>query len=56
VGAPGVLEPRGYWGVELITFTNHALNFCPVFEKNHVEVVKLIFVGILLLGMNCHLT
>jgi hypothetical protein len=56
MGTSGVLGPRGYWGVKLIAFTDFALNLCLVFERNHVEVVELIFVGILLLGMNCHFT
>jgi hypothetical protein len=56
VGAPEVLEPKGYWGIELIALTDLALNLCPNSENNHVEVVELISVGILLLGMSCHLT
>ncbi len=47
VGTPEVLGPRGYWGIKLITFTDHALNPCPISKRNHVEVVELIFVGIL---------
>ncbi len=56
MGTLEVLGPRGYWGVELITLTNSVLNFCPIFKKNHVEVVELISMGILSLGMSCHLT
>jgi len=32
VGAPKVLRPRGYWGVELIILIDLALNLCPVSE------------------------
>jgi hypothetical protein len=56
VGVPEVLGPKGYWGVKLIALTDPTLNFCPIFERNHIEVVKLIIVGILLLGMNYHFT
>jgi hypothetical protein len=54
VGAPRVLGLKEYWGVEWIILTNHALNLCLVSKINHVEVVELVYVGILLLGMNYH--
>jgi hypothetical protein len=56
VGALEVLGLKGYWGIKLIALTDFTLNFCPVSKRNHVEVVKLISVGSLLLGMSCHLT
>jgi hypothetical protein len=37
VGAPRVLERRGYWKVELITLINPTPNLCPVSERNHVK-------------------
>jgi hypothetical protein len=37
VGAPRVLERRGYWKVELITFIDPTSNLCPVSERNHVK-------------------
>jgi hypothetical protein len=54
VGALGVLGPRGYWKMELITLTDLALNFYPVCVGEPCEVVELVFVGFLLLGMSCH--
>jgi hypothetical protein len=56
VGASEVLGPKGYWGVELIALTNPTLNLYPVSKMNHVEIIELIFMGILLLGMSYHLT
>ncbi len=40
VGAPGVLGPREYWGVEWIILIDLTLNLYLVFERNHVEVIK----------------
>ncbi len=37
MGAPRVLERRGYWRVELITLINPTSNLCPVSERNHVK-------------------
>jgi hypothetical protein len=45
---------EGMWGVKLIALTDPTLNLCPISKRNHVEVVDLVFMGILLLGMNCH--
>jgi hypothetical protein len=56
VGASEVLGLKGYWGIELIALIDFTLNLCLVSKRNHVEVVKLISAGSLLLGMSCHLT
>ncbi len=37
MGAIGVLGLRGYWKVELITLTDHALNLCLVSKRNDVK-------------------
>jgi len=39
MGALGFLG-KGYWRIEYITLINHALNFCLVFERNHVKLLN----------------
>ncbi len=57
VGALELLGQKEYQGVESIVPTDPTLKiFVQSLRLNHVEVVELIFVGILLLGMNCHFT
>ncbi len=49
VGTPKVFGTKGMFGLADFALNN----FHPISEIEHVEVVELIFVGILLLGMSC---
>jgi hypothetical protein len=39
VGVMGLLG-RGYLRIKYITLIDSALNFCPIFERNHVKLLN----------------